>query len=234
MLGCGRTESGIADAPIFAATLDAFVAVLVKAAKVLPHVLLPAGHHIPLPHDLEPPFEVSNGLAVKFVLMAFQIPELCELLVTFIELASKRFCGSVHNFMCSNVSPLRERLATSITAIRSFTGVSALMRLEVAELRKALTTARLLANLSSVSQILLTRIAWFTDKWLDTRVGTSVNFQVSFLVERLVAIRHCALIPLLRLRRAGTFWRAWFWRRLCAISDGLCLEKLLTPYLLLC
>jgi len=146
-------EASIADPTILTSAFDPFVAVLVEAAEVLPHLLLPTGYNIPLANGLEPPFKVSNSICVKLVLMALQVSQLCKLLVACIKFASEGLGGRMHDLVGAHISSLRKCLATNITTVRSFSSVSSLVSLEIAQLRESLTTSGLFANLCCVRKV---------------------------------------------------------------------------------
>ena len=61
--------SNVADTPVFTSTLDALVTVLVKAAEVLPHLLLPLVDNVTLSEVLKARLQPPNSLDMKLVLV---------------------------------------------------------------------------------------------------------------------------------------------------------------------
>jgi hypothetical protein len=69
---------------------------------------------------------------VELVLVGFEVAQLGELLVTFIQTAFERLELLMNNLVGADIAPLGKRLAANIAAIRALTSVTALVGLEVA------------------------------------------------------------------------------------------------------
>jgi hypothetical protein len=127
-------EASGADAAILATTFDALVAVLVKAAKVFPHDLLPRADLVAIVKIEEGFLESSDSFLVEFVLMTLQVAELGKLLVAVIKAASKWLGCRVNDPVCSHIAALSKSLAAKLTAVRTLSGVTAFVSLEVSKL----------------------------------------------------------------------------------------------------
>jgi len=174
-----QAQSGVADATVFAATFDTLVAILIQTTKVLPHILLPATDNVALLESFEALLEFSDSVDVKLVLVALEVAKLCELFVALVKLAGERLRGCMHDLVRSYIAALGESLAADVALVRAFTGMATLVSLQIAELGKSLTTGWLTAH-----------------KRLDTSVSACMDFEMSLLVERFVAIRHGTVVPL--------------------------------------
>lgn len=94
------------DPPIFPATFDALVAILVKIHKVHPHLLFPLFHNVAHLVRFKTLFEVAYSLNVKLVLMGLEIAQLAESLHAVVQFACERLGGRVHNLVGANIAML--------------------------------------------------------------------------------------------------------------------------------
>lgn len=70
--------------PILPPSLNPLVTILIQLPKILPHLLLPPLHHIPLPDRLEPLAQPSDRRRVESILMRLQVAQLRELLTAVV------------------------------------------------------------------------------------------------------------------------------------------------------
>lgn len=132
---------------IFAPAFDPLVRVLVQTGEVLPQLLVLSRHGIAFLGRGELAGQAAQRWCVELVLMRLQIPELGELLAAVVELAGERLDLLVDDFVRSDVAALREGLAADVAVVWAFTGVPALVGLQVAQLREALAARGLFAQL---------------------------------------------------------------------------------------
>lgn len=101
-----------------------------------------------------------------------------ELFPAVVKLAAEWLDLLVYDFMRADIATLGECLAANLTAVWALSCMSSFVCLQIAQLRKSLSTTGCLAF-----------------KGFCTSVRSDVNLQMSLLVEALGAIRHAALVP---------------------------------------
>jgi len=135
----------VADFAIFAAALDAFVAVLVKVGEVLPKFLVGYIDNVTVLDGSELGRQVPDCGDVEFVLVGLEVSKLGELLAAVIESAEIWFGCIVNDLVGANISALSEPLSTDFAWVWSFACMATLVSLEVSKLRETSTTSRFFA-----------------------------------------------------------------------------------------
>lgn len=119
---------------VFAAAFDAFVAVFVEVGEVFPEFFVGGVDDVSVFDGGEFLGQGADGGDVELVLMGLEIPELGELLAAVVESTEVRLGLIVYDLVGSYVAALREAFSADFALVWSFTSVSSLVSLEIAEL----------------------------------------------------------------------------------------------------